>query len=464
MKLKQFYLTTFASLALVLTAFADEPVYDMKIELKGGGVTTIPVEEVERVTFVDRQAESFNILTPEYIPDETLRNAVKSQVARGAATLTNVQAAAFDGNLVGLGEVVNFDGLQYFRGLTGLSLEANSNVTMLDLHHLRNLETLNVQYCENLQLLNLEGLNKLKSLWIGWSALKNFDYTKLPSSLTEFRAQYLDYGAIDLSRFPNLETLSLSGNLLTVLDVSALPLLQELTADNNPDLKTVTFGRHENMQVLNVSSCLISKLDLSPCPNLTDIYVQHNTQLTSLGNIDMDSFVQQLVRLNVSYTGIVIRNFDGACGLVQLEMQECPLYCNLDLSDCESLKRLRVERTGITGLNIQNSTLLEELHCFDNNIRELHIDNMPHLNLVNAFDNDISEFSCNNLPSMWILSIANNLIPRVDISTINPDAQMIQLFGNKMGEIKVWPSFNLNNPPASISKDARAVYVYEFSE
>ena len=55
-------------------------------------------------------------------------------------------------------------------------------------------------------------------------------------------------------------------------------------------------------------------------------------------------------------------------------------------------------------------------------------------------------------------------LKRIDISKVNQDYRNLYLdYNDNLTEIKVWPGFDLENPPTSVQKPANAKFVYEFT-
>ena len=185
------------------------------------------------------------------------------------------------------------------KALKVLDLKWNVDLTTLDFSNNPNLESLDCSYCRSLTDINLEGCEKLKylnvfgasslstvdvpnpealeSLQIGYWSNNHVDFyidlnqfvnlnslsvQQMPYTSTDFipafmkanlvslSLRYVGIESIDLSQYPNLHTLYLTGNKLTTLDVSVLPKLQ-------------TFDCMQNY---------IGSLDISALSNLINLY------------------------------------------------------------------------------------------------------------------------------------------------------------------------------------------------
>lgn len=81
--------------------------------------------------------------------------------------------------------------------------------------------------------------------------------------------------------FTKLKNLNVASNILTALDVSGCPELQELICKNNPLLELNVSG-NTKLQHLDCESTYMTSLDLSGNPELADLCVTDMASLTSL--------------------------------------------------------------------------------------------------------------------------------------------------------------------------------------
>ena len=393
--------------------------------------------EVE-VTIVREEPEppvvEFNILTEEYIPDPLFRQYVKDSIAGGADTFTNLQAAEYNGaiNLPG-SDVASLVGVGYFTSVTDLNVNSSS-LTELDLNSNKELVRLDLTDCRSLSTLEIDSLEKLEILNLDFTGLQDLEFlTEFGSvgSLKEFIA-YLpncNQETLDLTRFENLEVVNVDRNRFYSIDVSNLSKLRELSCSYQfPD----DYWRENGLRTLSLSGCvslsrltcsfnILEELDLSTNTGLMQLFCQENPGLGA--RLDISHLLGQLTELNVRNTGITSLDLSGSPQIERLQCELNPLEQAPDLTDKPNLTFLRIEGCGLTGLlSIPDSPLLTELYCYDNDLSYIDISGCTEGTLSN-----------------------------------------LQAFNNpNLKEIKVWPDFDMENPPRFNVGDAE--YVYEFTE
>lgn len=380
-----------------------------------------PSGEVDvEVALVEPEPEEFNILTKEYIPDDAFREYIKTEIA-GKDEYTNIEAASYDGSIIlTKSEISDLTGIGYFTSLPVLSFTDNAALQYLDLSANKALEVIDLWACEALVYLNIDGLDKVETLNLSETGLGDFDLSRYEDALGEtLKTLNLDYlsniSEINLKPFSNLENVSLSYTALSSLDVSGMTKLKSLWASIILSLRSLNVSGCTALEELVCSYCDLSSLDLSTNNNLSVLAIQQNP----LGNVEL-SHLKNLTFLNISYTERTeMVDLSGFDKLVEIECQSNDFSGTvLDLSDCP-LTRLRCESTGIVGLDISSSTGMYEMYCYSNELERL----------------DIS--MCTGLEYLFCED-------------------------NPMTEIKVWPEFDISNPPFWWQKDEHANYVYEF--
>ena len=283
-----------------LTAVAQN--YNMEITLSDGTKQYIPADKVSEVRFVtdsETPGQAFNILTEEYIPDGVLRNAIKEQVARGSETLTNVEAAAYTGELILTdNRVQKFTGIEYLTSLSSLVAEGVF-AKSLDVSKLTNLQLLDINRSE-VEILDLGTPTKLLSLNIGGTKLTQFDLSPLPVCLAQLNVDNLKYESLDLGRFSNLIELSCTQNGLTSLNVAGLTKLNKIIFTTN-DLKKVSFAGCSNLEVVAGTYNLeLSEVDLTGCKKIKNFMFMY----TALESFDAASFASTIEEINLGWTKV----------------------------------------------------------------------------------------------------------------------------------------------------------------
>lgn len=408
----------------------------------------------------------FNILTQECIPDTILRRHIDETYAGGSGTLTNLQAAAIPGGFYLPRNIESLKGIEYFISIDSLlTFVSNSYVREIDLSKNVNLKKIDLQDYFNLESLNIDGLNRLEHLNISWTGLQQFDINRIPSGIKYLGVGHLGYTDFDCKRFPQLETLVIYDNKLSgTFDVSGLSSLRQLKIMSCSQVTKVDVTGCTALNDLNVSYCSsLSSLDVSTCLALTNLYAQY----TSLTDIDLSAQRGQMIAFNPQ--GSPIRELDLK-GMRQLEVcqaGDCALEMAPDYSDCVMLKNIRLENTTFKQpVDVGKCLNMEDINIYQSSITAIALEDMPALWNVNMFSNyEQKTLDLKNLPAVQNLSCYDlPLIERVDISTVNHKAGISFNMCPALKEIKVWPEFDINNPPSNVSKDETAKFVYEFSE
>ena len=410
--------------------------------------------------------EVFNILTEECIPDRNLREYIKQKYAPDSNVLTNLQAAGITGDLCLPTGVESLKGIEYFVSLDSLqSYIVQTYITEADLSKNVSLKKIYLSSTFNLKKLNINGLNQLESLDISSTKLTQFDLSQLPKGMKYLGLGELDYTSIDVRRFTNLERLIFYSNKVETLDLSGMKKLRQLQANGCSSMRKINLSGCSALKELTLSSCSsLTSVDVSECPALEYFY----TLYSGIGNVDLDVQRANLVRFNPQGSTIKKLDLHGMGKLEFCQAGDCEQLEEIpDFSDCVSLKNVRIERCPVKGkLNVGNCKNLEEINAYESNVTGISLHDMPALWNICAFSNPyMTTLDLKNLPSLEQLMCYDLAkLERIDISTVNPAAQMYLTLCPNLKEIKVWPEFDMNNPPANISKDTTAKFVYEFSK
>lgn len=411
-------------------------------------------------------SEVFNILTEECIPDRNLREYIKQKYVPESEVLTNLQAAGITGDLCLPTGVETLKGIEYFVSLDSLqSYIVQTYLTEADLSKNVSLKKIYLSSTFNLKSLNINGLNQLESLDISSTKLKQFDLSQLPEGIRYLGLGELDYTSIDVKRFQDLERLIFYSNKVETLDLSGMKKLRQLQANGNGSMKSIDLSGCSSLRELTLSSCAnLTSVDVSECPSLEYFY----TLYSGIGNVDLNAQRANLVRFNPQGSAIKKLDLKGMGKLEYCQAGDCEnLEAMPDFSDCVSLKNLRLEHCPVKGeLDVNNCKNLEEINVYESNVTAVAFHDMPALWNVCIFGNsDMTSVDLKNLPSLEQFMCYNlPKLERIDISSVNPMAQMYLDMCPNLKEIKVWPDFDMDNPPANISKDATARFVYEFSK
>lgn len=312
-------------------------------------------------------------------------------------------------------EITSLQGISYFQNLETLMLTSNE-IKLTDLSYLSQNGKLKQLAIDNSELLTQLDLSvvptlerfiytgtKLKSLILDNPELKeaylyNDDWKgEGHSGLTQ-----LDFSA----RTTNLETLDISDNFITKIDLSHLV-----------NLKKVSISC-KNLSSLNLPASLkLTELaywgktkfpgNLADFPNLTRLSIRGvETPLDLSKNSklkDLDCSYNGLTRLDVSVLPDLEKLVCDGNELVSLDLSRNPrlkeLECSnnklpeLDVSVLSDLEKLKCKWNAITSLDLSQTTKLVELDCSDNKLTSLDISCCPAIKDVRLDFNNLTEFN-----------------------------------------------------------------------
>lgn len=312
-------------------------------------------------------------------------------------------------------EITSLQGISYFQNLETLMLTSNE-IKLTDLSYLSQNGKLKQLAIDNSELLTQLDLSvvptlerfiytgtKLKSLILDNPELKeaylyNDDWKgEGHSGLTQ-----LDFSA----RTTNLETLVISDNFITKIDLSHLV-----------NLKKVSISC-KNLSSLNLPASLkLTELaywgktkfpgNLADFPNLTRLSIRGvETPLDLSKNSklkDLDCSYNGLTRLDVSVLPDLEKLVCKGNELVSLDLSRNPrlkeLECSnnklpeLDVSALPDLEKLKCKWNAITSLDLSQTTKLVELDCSNNKLTSLDISRCPAIKDVRLGFNNLTEFN-----------------------------------------------------------------------
>lgn len=312
-------------------------------------------------------------------------------------------------------EITSLQGISYFQNLETLMLTSNE-IKLTDLSYLSQNGKLKQLVIDNSELLTQLDLSvvptlerfiytgtKLKSLILDNPELKeaylyNDDWKgEGHSGLTQ-----LDFSA----RTTNLETLDISDNFITKIDLSHLV-----------NLKKVSISC-KNLSSLNLPASLkLTELaywgktkfpgNLADFPNLTRLSIRGvETPLDLSKNSklkDLDCSYNGLTRLDVSVLPDLEKLVCDGNELVSLDLSRNPrlkeLECSnnklpeLDVSGLSDLEKLKCKWNAITSLDLSQTTKLVELDCSNNKLTSLDISCCPAIKDVRLDFNNLTEFN-----------------------------------------------------------------------
>ena len=312
-------------------------------------------------------------------------------------------------------EITSLQGISYFQNLETLMLTSNE-IKLTDLSYLSQNGKLKQLAIDNSELLTQLDLSvvptlerfiytgtKLKSLILDNPELKeaylyNDDWKgEGHSGLTQ-----LDFSA----RTTNLETLVISDNFITKIDLSHLVNLKKVSISCK-NLSSLNLPASLKLTELAYWGKTTFPGNLADFPNLTRLSIRGvETPLDLSKNSklkDLDCSYNGLTRLDVSVLPDLEKLVCDGNELVSLDLSRNPrlkeLECSnnklpeLDVSVLSDLEKLKCKWNAITSLDLSQTTKLVELDCSNNKLTSLDISRCPAIKDVRLGFNNLTEFN-----------------------------------------------------------------------
>jgi Leucine-rich repeat (LRR) protein len=244
-------------------------------------------------------------------------------------------------------------------------------------------EYLNNQYSTN------EDKKQVKEIIIDEKPLRD-----LSNTIACEKAKELDGGELDLSTYPNLETLIIDGNCL------------------KSKLTSLNLSKCSQLITLGFSLNSLTELDLTNCPNLEELYCFDN----ELSEIKGLNECLKLKKLVCNANKLIILNLTNLKRLQYLGCQENQLK-ELNISENKELTELYCFDNELTNLNL-NCPKLSDLRCNKNQLTQLTLPKLDNLQKLICHANNLTDLdflnNCNP-EKLEMLSLSNNNFPKQDL-------------------------------------------------
>lgn len=496
------------SVALIL-CFGAAQAQKAVVYLKNGEKVEFKSEQLDYIQFEEEKADIIdNILTPEYIPDELFRAYIDNEIAGGSGIFSSAQAAAYDGeinlSLTEYYKCASIKGIEFFKTLTGLNI-CTTLVPAEDLIPMQSLLRLNCasskipvatfnffEYYPNLEYLSIASnvqentvdfkieSEKLKIFDCTGCMLNSLDVSGCPE-LTELIAggntyiQSVNFTGcnkltglylqncyylmeVDLSSIKaNLEELNLSGTYISSIDLSGMEKLREIQIQNNFLSENPNFSLCPNLEFIRCEESQMTEINVQGLTKLQQLHC-YNNQISSLDISGLES----LWLCNAFQNNLSEISFDNCPSLQTLQIGDNKLK-TLDCSGMKNLSLLTAYRNKLESVAVEGCENLGQIDLEDNKIKSINLSDLTNLGTVELQKNELTDIILKNTPSIYMLGLYTNQLSRIDLTGCNKDVlETMVCDDNEPGcEIKVWPDFDIANPPEFwIIGDGKLVYDY----
>lgn len=280
--------------------------------------------------------------------------------------------------------------------------------------------------------LDLSHTDALRSLWCYNTLLTKIDVTGQPD-LEELFCYFTAIQELDLSHNPKLAFLGVQNCLLTAIDLTTLPLLTEVYLDGNP-LGSINIKKNPKLKKLACMKTGLSQLDLSACPQLTFVECSMN-KLTSLDlsrQSELDTLkadVNELTDLDVTHCPKLKKLHLGGNKLTTLDLQKNPLLEDLNLNNNKmesldflksvpKLKKLAIKRNAFKGApDFSVVPKLEYINMARCRFGQLDLSHNPLIQRLYCEQNDLKKLDLKQIPLLYDLIAFENELSDLDFSS-----------------------------------------------
>ena len=314
--------------------------------------------------------------------------------------------------------------------LTGIYAAANQIVEIKGLSECVALRVINVHDNRLDGAVDVSGMKALSQIEVYNNSLTELI---LPShaTLMDVDCENNLLTAIDVAGRAGLRDLAVSGNALTSLDVTGCGSLENLYAGENAITEVKGLADCKIIQTLNLSHNHLSAIDISVAPSITGLYL-YNNELTALdltGNPNLS-----WVNVNENHIGALdvtkLTNlrlfFANGNEISEIDLSNSP-YCaqlqladnnlaSIDVSGLASLFWLKVDGNDLTSLDVTANGYLSLIECGRNKLSSLDISKNTYLRRLAAEENQLTALDVATNKDLCGLSLQGNAM---DVAAIN---------------------------------------------
>ena len=263
-------------------------------------------------------------------------------------------------------------------------------------------------------------------------------YTEAEAVTSMTLNSYLGISSLEgIQFFTNLKTFISYSNNYTTLDLSDNHNLQKVDIrDNYLYLKSLNLGYNENITVLSLYRLYaLPSLDVSGLPNLK--HFTCNVILFSVFDISYNTDLEFFF-YDVGYNYLTSIYFaDKYPKMLQLQVNACYKFSNIDLSPFPILTYLSLSFDNISEIDVSDSPNLQFLHCYYSKVDKLILGNNPTLYNIYCNNNNIKTLNLKNLWSLQTLICSYNQLSVLDLSSCTNIVEL-QCVNNSLSSIDTY--------------------------
>ena len=211
-----------------------------------------------------------------------------------------------------------------------------------------------------------------------------------------------------LEKLTSIDTLALTNNGLTSIDLSANTALKSIYLTHN-NLTSLDISHNTGLKSIDVSQNKLSTLNLSANTSLETIYADQN----KLGTINLSA--------NTALTNV---------SLGQNELETINLSANTNLN------RVVLSQNKLAEIDLSKNTELEEINLNDNLLEEVDISANTKLVWFTANNNKLTTIDVSKNTKLSMFAVAENQLGSVDISMLE-ELAILFIDGNNLKSLDV---------------------------
>ncbi len=202
----------------------------------------------------------------------------------------------------------------------------------------------------------------------------------------------------------NIAQLGASGNIINIQNTS----VQEVSVSN---INGFNISTVPNLKKLSIGSTTMTSLNLSNLPVLEEVNVSQNQFLTSI-NFAGDTALKKLELHHNKLNSLSIPN----PSLVNYLSISFNLFQTFDATPYTGLGMFLANDNQITSLDFSSSPLIGMLYIYNNNLTTLTLHNNPILSYLYANNNHITNIAFDQAKGLKGIQVMNNSLTNIDLS------------------------------------------------
>lgn len=225
----------------------------------------------------------------------------------------------------------------------------------------------------------------LEKLFVLSSSVSGFALADLNHlvALEELNLMGIDLSSLNLSFFPNLESVDLNDDTFTSVDMSLNSLLKEVWL-SGAQLANINFPTTATLKEVSISDSMLSSVDLTGLDGLEELRIGAG----NLASLDL-SANSGLINVSVNDNPLTTLVLPSSTTLEYVSVYTGMLN-SVDVSSLPNLISLGLSEQQLTSMDVSANTLLEWLDLDDNQLTTIDLDNNSALRFVGLRNNPLA--------------------------------------------------------------------------